>query len=516
MGNKKVFITFFCLLSTLSFAQPLSWAETSLLDNRLLYPEYSRTISMDFKEADLNDVLKIFSQQSGLNFIAAQNIADKKITLFLDKVPVEEALERILTANGLTYEIQSDSNIFIVKAAPPASRDLETRVYPLKFATVLSSKLNQTLSIQDKEDSGGSSSDSSDGGSGGGGGGGKAIGLDANIPKDIGIFAAIKAVLTELGTLVEDPRTNSLIITDIPTQFPLIERVLARLDVPVPQILIEVEMLDVSKEVADKMGVKIGESPLSFTGAQRAHFYPWNQNQLLREGKISEPSYTAGTISAAGLTAALQFLKTNTDTKNLARPRILTLNNETAQIKIATDEAIGIATVTGSADSLSSQSVEAERVETGVFLTVTPQANLLTNDIVMAISPRVIQARTGGTFQGQTFKDPEERGAKTTMRVHDGDTVILGGLLRTDLSDARTKVPIVGNIPILGTAFRHKNRSDTERELIIFLTPHILKEQKNSKIAMTNSRPLAREQDLPSPRQEEIEKALTSLERLGQ
>ena len=509
MLKKLLVIFIYSFLGTWLFF--VSASQAGVMDNKLLYPEYSKTISMDFKEADLNDVLKIFSQQSGLNFIAAQNIADRKITLFLDKVPIEEALERILVANNLSYEIQPSSNIFIVKAAPPSARDLETRVYHLKFATVLSSKLNQTLSIKDKTDSSSASSSSSSSSSGG-----KTIEIDANIPKDIGIFAALKAVLTEIGSLVEDPRTNSLIITDIPTQFPLIERTLARLDVPVPQILIEVEMLDVSKETADKIGVKIGESSLSFTGAQREHFYPWNQNQLLREGKVSEPKYTAGTISAAGLTAVLQLLKTDTDTKNLARPRILTLNNETAQIKIATNEAIGIATVTGSADSISSQSVEAERVETGVFLTVTPQANLLTNDIVMAISPRVIQARTGGTFQGTTFKDPEERGAKTMMRVGDGDTVILGGLLRTDLSDIRTKVPWIGDIPILGSAFRHKGKTKTERELVIFLTPHIVQEQKNSKIAMTNAKQLVREQDIPSPRQKEIEKALSSAERQGQ
>ncbi len=489
------------ILSSL-FSQA-GWATTADLE-KFIYPEYSKTISMDFKEADLNDVLKIFSQQSGLNFIAAQNIADKKITLFLDNVPVEEALERILTANGLTYEIQTGSNIFIVKGIPQSGKTVETRVYRLKFATVPSSKLNQTISIKDKADTIGSASAGSSSAS---------SSATASTQSESGLTSAIKAVLSEEGTIVEDPRTNSLIITDIPGQFPLIEQTLARLDVPVPQILIEVEMLDVSKEAADKVGVKIGESPLTFSGAQRQHFYPWNQNELLREGKVSEPSYTAGTISAAGLTATLQLLRTQSDTKNLARPRILTLNNETAQIKIATNEAIGIATVTGSADSLSSQSVEAERVETGVFLTVTPQANLLTQDIVMAISPRVIQARTGGTFQGNTFKDPEERGAKTMMRVHDGDTVILGGLLRSDLADTRTKVPLLGDVPILGTAFRHKNKVNSERELMIFLTPHILDE--NSSRLAKGSEPFIREQDIPMPRQKEIEKALISIEKKG-
>src|SRR3989338_4487712 len=81
----------------------------------LLYPEYSKTISMDFKDAALKDVLKIFSQQSGLNFIASDTVADKKISLFLNAVHVEIALERILKANNLIYEIDSSGNVFIVK-----------------------------------------------------------------------------------------------------------------------------------------------------------------------------------------------------------------------------------------------------------------------------------------------------------------------------------------------------------------------------------------------------------------
>ena len=125
--------------------------------SRFIDPSMTTTISMDFKDASLTDILKIFSQQSGLNFIAAQNISDKKISLFLDNVPVQEALERILTANDLTYELQPESNIFIVKTLEKNSVQLLTRIYRLKHATVGTSKLNQTISINANEGTGSSS-----------------------------------------------------------------------------------------------------------------------------------------------------------------------------------------------------------------------------------------------------------------------------------------------------------------------------------------------------------------------
>jgi len=130
----------------------------------------------------------------------------------------------------------------------------------------------------------------------------------------------------------------------------------------------------------------------------------------------------------------------------------------------------------------------------------------------MAIEPRVVQARTGGTFNGQTFKDPEERGSKSILRVHDGDTVVLGGLLRTDTDHIRTSVPILGKIPILGAPFRHKDKSETQRELIIFITPHILDEGITQHASKARSKNIVREQGIPANRSKMIDKELTLFE----
>lgn len=463
-----------------------------------LYPGYSKKISMDFQNAPLVDVLKIFSQQTKINLISSEELASKQITVYLDNVPVEQALEQVLRANSLTYELQPDSNIYIVKPIIKTDSDMITRVYLLKHANVSTAKIAKTLKISYTVNGSDTVEISGDEESGGGAEGGGS-----------GIMGAIKGVLTPKGKVIEDSRTNSLTVTDIAGNFTNIETAIAKLDIPVPQVLIEVEMLEVSKETGDKIGVKYGETPLTFSGGERDVLYPWNQNQLIQKGfEFADAEYRVGTISAAGMTAILQFLSTQSDTKNLARPRILTLSNQPAQIKISTKEAIGVSSSTTSSQNLATATSEAERVETGVFLTVTPQVNTVNHEITMAVVPKVITTTPSSiTTNGVTLKDPEERGSLSILRVADGDTVAIGGLLREDHTVVTTKLPVLGDIPFLGTAFRHRAENVSNRELIIFLTPHILDEGYQNKNAAIAVKPMLREQ------QELIENRLETVDR---
>ena len=231
----------------------------------------------------------------------------------------------------------------------------------------------------------------------------------------------------------------------------------------IPQILIEVEMLDISKITADLIGAKFGDTPFTFAGAERDTLYPFDRNKAMANvGKSANQGfefgdvgdeYRVGTLSFAGLNLTLQFLRTQSDTKNLARPRIMTLNNETAEISIKTNEAIGIASVTTSSEGTSNSISQAERVETGVFLKVTPQADVENSEITLAIEPKVIQARTGQTFGSQTFKDPEERGTKSILRVPDGDTIILGGCCAPMWKRSRQVFLFLGNFQFWGPLF---------------------------------------------------------------
>lgn len=463
---KQFIIVIFCLI----LSSPALAMDD--YDSHFIMGDYSKKISMDFKQAALVDVLKIFSKQSGKNFVAATDISTKTVTLYFENIPFEEALEKLLEANDLTYESKPDSNVIIIKQKPDPKTLLITKVYPLKYASVSSAKINSLLNVSadssssSSSDSSSSSSSASTSTSGSGSGG----------STDSGIVSGLMPSLSALGKIIEDARTNSLVITDKPEQFPVIEATLAKLDVKIPLIIIKLEMLDISKQTSDKIGIKYGDEPLTFTGGERDVMYPFRQGFLEDKGYVFEDAeYRVGTISAKSMTAKLNFIKSQADSKSLAKPRIMTLNNQSAQIKISTNETVGkkVTTASGSGSGTSTTTSEAERVETGVFLTVTPQANLETREIMMALYPKVIQAREV-QLGSDIFKDPEERGSQSLIRIKDGETIVMGGLLREDNSVSVSKLPILGDLPLVGKVFQHKSKSNQQRELIIFITPQIV------------------------------------------
>ncbi len=511
----------FLILVIFGFGARPAAAQIPPEDSHFINPQYSNStskkISLDFKNAALSDVLKVFSKQSGMNFIAAEDVSKKKVTLFLEDIAVEEALEKILDANNLEYEIKPGSNIFTVHGRR-AETERVTRVYALKHASVSATRVRGwALPSDGDKESDASSSSTGGGGSSAGSSAAFSTGSDVSMaPTNKGISDVLKSLMSPTGVLVEDARTNSLIITDLIGRFPDIEATIAKLDVSIPEILIEVEMLDISKSTSDLVGVKFGSTLFKLTGAAKNTVFPFNQSAALEGGKVfltpetsttgtkNSKGYQLGTLSFADMTAVVNFLKTRSDTRHLARPRIMTLNNETAQIRVATNEAIGVLTTTFSASSAVSSAVQAERVQTGVFLTVTPQADLDTRQIIMSVWPKVVQARRGGTFEGHTFNDAEERGTQSLLKVRDGETIIIGGLLRSDDGRTLTKVPILSSIPFFGAAFRHRDVTSGKRELVIFLTPHILDDNNKN------------EWNLPvvddAFRGDEVEKALSDVE----
>ena len=431
-------------------------------------------ISMDFQDAALKDILKILSIQSGLNFISSEGVENRKITLYLDKVAIKEAMDKLFKANNLAYELDRDSNIFIVKDLGKPQVETVTKVFYLKYATVSSSSLMKEKARAIQTTASGTTSGTSSGTSG----------TSTTAEGEAGITEVVKKLLSEHGSVIEDFRTNSLIVSDTANRMPVISQTIAALDVPVAQVILEVEMLDVSKNAVDTIGFKFGQTPLTaiITGATAQLGFPYSSWMKMAPNAAGT---SIGQISINPSTATYQmqldYLRTLTDTKFLARPRIMTLNNETAEIKIVTQEAIGVTTNTATVGSTGTITQEAERAETGVSLRVTPQINSDTSEITMFVVPTVTEAATGGTFSAggssYTFKDPEVRFTKSIVRVKDGETIVLGGLIRNRRTEIITKLPILGDIPFVGMFFRHKNKSeDRERELLVFITPHIVKD----------------------------------------
>jgi len=439
-------------------------------------------ISMDFKDASLKDILKVFSIQAGLNFIASEAVQDRKITLYLDKVPLSQAMDKIFSANNLSYELDSKANIFVVKEWGKMDIETVTKVFFLKNATVSTSPLKEEMS---KGLIGGSASNN-------------AISSSSRSrfkeESEGGISSVVKRLLSPVGSMIEDFRTNSIIVTDTPMKLKIIGQAIASLDIPVPQVMLEVEMLDVSKNAVDKVGFDFGDSPFTaiITGATASTGFPFGS-----WSKVINPGNGTLSINPDGYQMQLDFMRKDTDTKFLARPKLLTLNNETAEISVTKDEVVGrndttdttSAGSTTSSDWVRSTDLALTKEGTGIFLRVTPQINTETNEIIMVINPKSsVSSLSSLSTDDNPQSDVEVRSTKSIVKVRDGETVVLGGLIHQDKTIVTKKLPILGDIPIVGVFFRHKYQSSgLERELIIFITPHIIKEKTDARLAQVQN-----------------------------
>lgn len=483
----KHFLIFCVTLAFTFFPSP------SLSQSVPLEGQEGPRISMDLKDANIKDVLKILSQQAGMNFVASEDIQDRTLTLYLDRVTVQDALNNIMSANRLEYVQVPGSDIFVVRPRiEEEGADLMMKVYRLKFARVSDSPLemastNTASQAAISTTSSGLGGTTAGGGTSGGGastytsgglsiggptgmgGGGGLAGAGGGRLAPRGINLVLENLLSLRGSLVTDSRTNSVIITDIPNRFKFFEEAIAKLDRPVSQVIIEAEILETSVNALDDVGVEWGGSTgeiLEFVGPTRSTRFPFRK---IGAGTPTA-TFTVGTVEAVD--AIVELLKTRVDTKVLSRPRIMTLDNEGAIINVTAETAIATLTISTTAEGTAiSESDQAERTTTGISLRVTPQIN---DDafVTMTLEPSVVRVERSEFFT--QFVDPQRRSAQTTVMVRDGETIVIGGLISTDLEDTKRKVPVLGDIPILGLLFRHTDKDELNRELLVFVTPHIV------------------------------------------
>jgi len=488
---------------------------------------------MEFQNALLKDVLKAFSQQTGLNVVAEAEIGEKEVTLYLEEVAALDALEQILRTYQLTYERPIGSDIYIVKAisAVEASSAPQTitRLYKLKYDRVSKSVLAKAAAaFGARTPFEGGSIGVGTGGGQQGGGASSGTPQSGGAAAQVGIDVIVKDLLTEQGSVVVDERTNSLLITDLPDNFPRLEGALAALDVRTPQILVEVEVLETGLNKVKDLGVEWGNKGDLFTltpGSRKTRF-PFS---LIGHGDApthtSADQFSLSTLDASSAKAVLSALQTDTDTKILARPKVLTLDNESAIIRLTANEAVGFATAaqatTGSTTS------EPEREITGVILVVTPQTNA-DGYITMLVEPSVtktVASKITPPTNQATPRDTKTRSTRTLVRLRSGDTFVVGGLIDRSEEEAVDRVPLLGDIPIIGEAFKNTEINNSVSELIVFVTPRLLEEPAATQVAsvppawLTEPReqePAAREQEStggqPPTLDDAMDQALNALE----
>lgn len=500
-------VLIFIILVLFTFANNVL-AQEAVPAPKAVTAQEGRRISMDFQEAELRDVLKIFSQQAGLNFVASKEIEDKKVTLYLEGVTVQDALNSIMKANNLTYDQAPGSSVFIVKESGKAKIDMITKVYTLNFARVAE---------QEKEEEAGGAGEGTTGG--------------AAQKKEADIKTVLENLLSKggdgrlLGSIVVDRRTNSVIITSIPEDFPLIEETIKSLDVPTPQALIEAEIVEIETDILNKLGLEWGNQTtgtfITFSGPIRKTAFPFIRQSgpfqaTLLKGATDSP--TLGTLSLAEFSVVLRALESEGKARYLAKPRLMVLNNETAEIKISADTAVGLKT--SSQSDTGTITEEAERMETGVILKVTPTINK-DDYITMTLQPEVSRVVASNiiTSTGVRIYDPTRRNVKTTVMVKDGQSIAIGGLLKREETDTISKTPGLSKVPFLGRLFKSDSTRDKTTEIIIFITSHVIKDVETLSRTLAEitkppaAAPSAKEakEEIKAEREAEIEKTVIKL-----
>ncbi len=460
----------------------------------------NKRVSVNVNNMPIGTFLSSIARQSKINFIMEnEKFAEKKVTASLKDVTAKEALDTLLRVQGLTYQRIGKSDNYVITQRSDESPDLVTKVFTLNYvslqpqstmaqnlksimpadstSTALGSGTNGLSSVNVFD----SSSSSSEGGPGFtlGSGGGSSSGSSGSNDGSA-ILDVIKSVLSPKGRIAVDARTNKLIVSDVPEVFPQIEAILAELDVKAPQILIEAQIVEVSKSSGFDVGFSWNVEG-SFSAGETD--VPWTWFKKNSSGNLvkwfgandDEAKGSGWHLDFKTLSVVFKALMSNGEARSLGKPKVITMNNSPAVITSAREAAVSNVTKNTNSGSDTSYS-GVERKTVGLKLTVTPQVNK-EGYVTLTVAPSysdLVPSETVAKDQ-QTY-DTVTRAVSTLVRVKSGQTVVLGGLLQSSEKETVTKVPVLGQIPVLGWLFTSKVKSKSTTDLVIFLTPTVLSE----------------------------------------
>ena len=376
--------------------------------------------SINFKDADLVDVIRLLSEQHELNLVLGEEVTGK-ITLRLTEVPLEKALDLILKANGYTWFI--DDNILLVKAAEgdiKHNAELETRIFQLYFldASMIITALAEIFTSQ-----------------------GKAVPLSS--ASAIGGEAA---------------GNDLIMVTDVPTNFELIERIIRTLDQENAQINISIKFIETTLKQDEAMGINWSmraDTSLSFgIGELTSH---------------SGASVNVATLTPMTFAAMLQILSEDAGTTLLQEPQITTFNNSPATITVGTTIPVLVPQAEGSMFGAVPYTYQDQNVN--VSLSVLPRIN--ENELISMNINAAVQAITGyvGAEQRPIVSN---RTTTTNVMVKNGETLLIGGLIFDQDDLTVGKLPFFGDLPFFGKFFRTNSKKKSQNELLIFITPTII------------------------------------------
>ena len=415
-------------------------------------PKYTgEPISVNLKDVDLKDFFRLIHEISGLNIVLDPNVKGT-LTLVLDDVPWDQALDLVLANNGLDRKLQG--NVLRIATVQTMREEAEATRAKNEAEALSVPKVTVThfLSYARAND----------------------------------VVPTVKRFLSTRGDVIADNRTNAVIIQDIPSVIPEVQRLLGQLDRKTQEVEIEARVVAATRNFARDIGTQVGfgwgnhptaigggtavgTSPLQVTTPTTPPYFTVGGTQIPLFSNLPAAGPTSGlSLSNFGSNYRLDLILTAAESRGLvkilSRPRIITQNNVQATVKQGVSLPIVTAAQLGGPPTTTF-------VQAFLRLTVTPQITventIFLNIDVENTTPDFSQA-VGGNPALLTQQ------ATTSVLVTDGGTVVIGGVIQTQNSVHIDQVPLLGSVPILGNLFKHRAVSTQTQELLFFVTPKII------------------------------------------
>jgi len=434
-----------CVLITVCWTQAVEPVKPELLSP--VQQRMQQEISLDFKDTLIDDVLMIMAKQADVDIIKSPKV-EGTVTATLTDVPLAEALTSILEAHGYAY-ITTDNIIRVIPKDEifEVREKLVSRVFRITYADVKN------------------------------------------------VEQALTQFLSDQGAISSNPGTSNIIVTDTESKIKAINSFIKEIDRVTPQILVEAKIYDVTSTDSLDLGVKwqagtatsFGEAgssqSLGSDFGTLGNLVGGITNTAIGSGFSSGISQadTSGLLrvgilnDSVHIDAVVHAAQDDVRAKLLANPRVLVLDNEEAEIKIVDEIPYQELSESSSGGSIGTTAFR----DVGIELRVTPH---LTRDgmIRLALNPKFSVRTDDAVLPGVENSSPQPivstRETSTIALIKDKQTVVIGGLKKQDKSQQISKVPLLGDLPLLGALFKFEGESTINSELVVFITPHLIEE----------------------------------------
>ncbi|ACV27650.1 type IV pilus secretin PilQ [Kangiella koreensis] len=412
-------------------------------------PTYTgETLTLQFQDMDLKAILHTLGDFAGINIVISDDVQGS-MALNLVNVPWDQALDIILKSKGLGK--RQEGNVMMIAPADIIAQREQQELEANKQQEELAPLRTELIQVNYAKAA--EIAAILQAGLGGGSGDGKSVGI-----------------LSERGSVTTDQRTNTILVQDVSTKIEDVRRLVAQLDIPVRQVLIEARIVTADDGFARDLGSRFGVSDVMNSGEVNGDF---NVNL-----PIANPAGSLGLSFARlqdGIVVDMELSALESENRGevVASPKVITANQKEAFIKAGEE----IPYLQGASSGAANVQFKEAVLELKVTPQITPDGRVIL-DLAITQDTRgenvIFTSPDGGGSSGAPAINTQEIG--TQVLVDNGETIVLGGIFQHRTTYDESKVPLLGDIPLLGWLFKNTQREDTKQELLIFVTPKIIEQ----------------------------------------